>query len=190
MTPSYCSVQELWHAMQSGESPQLIDVREAAEYAAEHIENSLLVPLSRLDQEASRIERSRPAYVFCRTENRSREAAKRLRDAGFSRITVVEGGLTAWKENGYAVVRGRSGAWPLERQVRFGAGALVLSGVGLGACVHGGFYGLAGFVGAGLLFSGVTDTCGMAMVLTRMPWNRRSYSHGSKAPDPAEKQGT
>ena len=62
----------------------------------------------------------------------------------------------------------------LERQVRIVAGFLTLGGVVLGALVHPGFYGLSAFVGAGLMFAGITDWCGMAMVLARMPWNRRS----------------
>jgi len=62
----------------------------------------------------------------------------------------------------------------LERHVRIAAGSLVLFGVILGTWVHPGFYGLSAFVGAGLIFAGVTDWCGMAMVLAKMPWNQRS----------------
>jgi hypothetical protein len=61
----------------------------------------------------------------------------------------------------------------LERQVRIAAGSLVLLGVALGAFVSQWLYGLSAFVGAGLVFAGLTDTCGMGMLLARMPWNRR-----------------
>ena len=60
----------------------------------------------------------------------------------------------------------------LERQVRIAAGLLVLVAVTLGWLVHPAFLGLAAFVGAGLVFAGVTDTCGMGLLLARMPWNR------------------
>ncbi len=60
----------------------------------------------------------------------------------------------------------------LERQVRIAAGFLVFTGVILGATVNSSFYGLSGFVGAGLMFAGITDTCMMGMLIVRMPWNK------------------
>ena len=74
-------------------------------------------------------------------------------------------------EAGLPVVRGKK-AISLERQVRIAAGSLVLLGVLLGWLVHPAFIGLSAFVGAGLVFAGVTDTCGMGMMLARMPWNQ------------------
>jgi hypothetical protein len=83
------------------------------------------------------------------------------------------GGTDACCAAGVPVERDSSSrVWPIERQVRLVAGALVLVGVGLGAFVHAAGYGLAAFVGAGLTFAGVTDTCGMALLLGRCPWNR------------------
>jgi hypothetical protein len=61
----------------------------------------------------------------------------------------------------------------LERQVRITAGALVLGGVGLSVAAHPNWIWLSGFFGAGLMFAGITDTCGMGLMLARMPWNRR-----------------
>jgi len=69
------------------------------------------------------------------------------------------------------VVRGKKSI-PLERQVRIAAGFLVLLGAVLGFFVHPYFIGLSAFVGAGLMFAGITDTCGMALVLAKMPWNQ------------------
>ena len=62
----------------------------------------------------------------------------------------------------------------LERQVRIAAGFMVLGGVILGTWAHLGFYGISAFVGAGLMFAGITDWCGMAMVFAKMPWNQGS----------------
>jgi hypothetical protein len=50
---------------------------------------------------------------------------------------------------------------------------LVVIGVGLSFAIHPYFIGLSAFVGVGLIFAAVTDTCGMAMILARMPWNRQ-----------------
>ena len=81
---------------------------------------------------------------------------------------------------GLPVVRGKK-AVSLERQVRIAAGSLVVIGVALGLLVHPVLFGLSGFVGAGLVFAGVTDTCGMGMMLARMPWNRRGTTCAVRA---------
>jgi hypothetical protein len=88
-------------------------------------------------------------------------------------VRIVEGELQAWVAAGYPVERGTSRVWSLERQVRFAAGTGVLLGVGLAWMAHPWFIALTAFIGAGLVFSTVTDTCGMALMLARMPWNQR-----------------
>lgn len=151
----------------------LLDVCEPGEHEAAHIPGATNVPLSRLDAEAKGLD-PRQAYVLaCRSGKRARTAAERLNALGFTKVSVLEGGIQGWEAAGMPVVRG-SGVWSLERQVRTAAGALVLVGAALGTFVHPYAYGLSAFVGAGLVFAGVTDTCGMAMVLAKMPWNRGS----------------
>lgn len=86
-------------------------------------------------------------------------------------LLVIEGGIQALKQAGCSLSKGKSGVMPLERQVRIAAGVLVLLGVLLGTFLNAGFYGLSAFVGAGLIFAGITDTCAMGMLLARMPWN-------------------
>jgi rhodanese-related sulfurtransferase len=86
-------------------------------------------------------------------------------------VVCVEGGTDAWEQAGLPVVRGHK-VISLDRQVRMAAGLLVLLGVGLSFLVHPAFSALSAFVGAGLLFAGITDTCGMAMLLAKMPWNQ------------------
>jgi hypothetical protein len=87
----------------------------------------------------------------------------------------VSGSLQAWIAAGYSVERGTRRAWSLERQGRLVADTVVLLGVGLSWIVHSGFGALAAFIGAGLAFSAVTDTCGMALMLARLPWNQRPH---------------
>lgn len=148
----------------------LIDVRTPAEFEEVHVAFARNVPLDRLDPKALGADPSAPVYVVCQKGGRGQKACEKLAAAGFAGATNVEGGTVACVEAGLPVVRGRK-TISLERQVRIAAGSLVLLGVGLGF-VHPALFGIAGFVGAGLVFAGVTDTCGMGMVLARMPWNR------------------
>lgn len=160
----------------------VIDVRTPAEYDEVHAALARLTPLDSLNPEAIHRDRNpeEPLYVFCKSGNRARMACEKFVKAGFPNVVVVDGGVTAWAEAGLPVVRGERKVISLERQVRIAAGALVVLGVALGLTVHIAFVGLAAFVGAGLVFAGVTDTCGMAMVLAKMPWNgARGCSGGS-----------
>jgi rhodanese-related sulfurtransferase len=141
-----------------------------------HAEAARSVPLVRLDpgavMEARNGSRDKPLYVICRSGGRGRKAAERFHAAGFSNVVNVEGGTTAWEQAGLPVVRGKKAMMSLERQVRIAAGSLVVLGTALGAFVHPAFLGLPAFVGAGLVFAGLTDTCGMGTMLARMPWNQ------------------
>lgn len=157
----------------------LIDVRTPAEYAGCHAPAALLHPLSHLQPaEVARMAGDGPVHVVCRTGTRARHAAQRLLEAGVKNVAVVDGGMQAWEEAGLPIIQGRQ-TISLERQVRIAAGSLVLLGLTLGISVHPGFLGLSFFVGGGLIFAGITEWCGMGMLLARMPWNQ------SKAAEPA-----
>ena len=101
-------------------------------------------------------------------------------------VVNVEGGTLAWAEAGLPVVRGKK-AVSLERQVRIAAGSLVVLGAALSWLLHPAFIALSAFVGAGLIFAGVTDTCGMGMLLARMPWNQTTAPSSTCAVRPAAK---
>lgn len=153
----------------AGENVELIDVRTPAEFREIHVGFARNVPLDRLG--ASGLAEGGRIYVMCRSGNRGREACEKLfNDAGVD-VVNVEGGVLAWEEAGLPVIRGKK-TIPLDRQVRIAAGSLVLLGAVLSALVSVYWMALPAFVGAGLVFAGVTDTCGMAMLLARMPWNR------------------
>jgi rhodanese-related sulfurtransferase len=165
----------------------LLDVRTPAEFRELHAAGARNVPLDRLDPAA--VMRAReggePLYVICRSGSRGRQACAKFLAAGFPNVVNVEGGTLAWAECGLPVVRGRK-AISLERQVRITAGLLVLLGALLGWLVHPALAALSAFVGAGLVFAGVTDTCGMGLLLARMPWNRVKDTAG---PCGATKEG-
>jgi rhodanese-related sulfurtransferase len=167
------TVQHLQAAIAAGENLSLVDVRTPAEFAAEHIDGSRLVPLDRLSGPAltELAAESATQVLVCATGRRAGLAAEKLAAAGGALPRVLAGGLNAWIQAGHPVVRGK-GAISLERQVRITAGLLVLAGIALGSLVNPAFYALSGFVGAGLIFAGITDWCGMALLLARMPWNQ------------------
>jgi len=154
---------------------KLIDVRTPAEFGELHIEGSHLMPLDRLKPEEVK---GNECVIVCRSGKRASQAMEKLQAAGCENLRVLEGGVTAWEQAGLPVNRGKS-VMSLERQVRIAAGLLVLVSVVLGTWVHSGFYGIAAFVGAGLTFAGITDWCGMAMLLAKAPWNQRPGYSGS-----------
>jgi rhodanese-related sulfurtransferase len=175
------SPRQLHDRQQQGQSAAILDVRTPAEHAQIHVAGAHLEPLDRLD--GSRLAgvngfaKDQPIYLLCAAGTRAKKAAEQLEKAGFEQCIVVEGGITAWDHAGLPVVRGTSKVISLERQVRIAAGSIVLTGVILGTWVNPACYGLSAFVGCGLIFAGVTDWCGMAMLLAKMPWNQA----GSKA---------
>ena len=151
---------------------RLVDVREPGEHAGERIAGSELRPLSRFD--ASQIERGDGrVIVYCRSGKRSREAARQLVDAGWSHVEQLTGGIESWKAAGLPVEGDAGAPISLERQVRIAAGSLVAIGTALGWFVTPWALILPAFVGCGLVFAGVTDTCGMGMLLARLPYNQR-----------------
>ncbi len=165
---------ELDQLRQRGVPIDLIDVRTPAEFREIHANIARNVPLDRLDARKIAAGRSGPAdkpmYVICRSGKRGDQACQQLEQAGLQVVNVA-GGTLAWEQSGLPVIRGKK-TISLERQVRIAAGALVLLGVVLGFLLHPAFFALSAFVGAGLIFAGVTDTCGMGMLLARMPWNQ------------------
>ena len=175
---STISPKQLSELRKSGQEVELLDVRTPVEFREVHVEFATNVPLDRLEPDTVKRDRNgsseRPLYVICRSGNRADQACQKLEAAGVPSVNV-EGGTLAWDAAGLPVVRGKK-AISLERQVRIAAGFLVLLGATLGYFVHPAWIGLSAFVGAGLMFAGITDTCGMAMMLARMPWNQVSLS--------------
>jgi rhodanese-related sulfurtransferase len=162
--------------IESGKLIELLDVRTPAEFSRVHAVGARSVPLDELDAAAVAVghrDADDPIYVICQAGQRAAKACQRLQEAGVTRVYSVEGGTVAWEQAGLPVVRGSGKVISLERQVRIGAGSLVLLGLTLAWTTHWGFLGIPAFVGAGLIFAGITDYCGMAMLLAKMPWNRR-----------------
>ena len=148
----------------------VIDVREPMEYAAGHIAGSLNVPLGRITQADLP---QGPLVLVCHSGNRSAKALAALQQQGHPHpLGDLEGGVPSWQQAGYGVRKLKGAPLPLMRQVQIAAGSLVLLGVLLSQLVNPAWIWLAGFVGAGLTFAGISGFCGMARLLAVMPWNR------------------
>ena len=160
-----------------GKPLEIIDVRTPVEFRELHVEGACSVPLDRLDPPTVIGGRNgdspEPLYVICQSGSRAKQACEKFASAGFPNVVLVEDGTPAWQQAGGPVVRGKK-AVSLERQVRIVAGFLVLLGAGLALTIDLWFILLSAFIGAGLMFEGITDTCGMGMLLARMPWNQVS----------------
>lgn len=158
------------------EGARLIDVRTPAEYRSIHAAGAEHHELSRLNEDyithtllAEGPEK--PLLILCNSGKRAAQAARLLEGKTRAPVVVVEGGTTLWDELRLPVEKGRA-VMSLERQVRIAAGSLVLIGALAGFFVHSAFLVVPALVGAGLVFAGATDTCGMALLLAKMPWNR------------------
>jgi rhodanese-related sulfurtransferase len=158
--------------MAKGQAVQLIDVRTPVEFEEIHAAPARNVPMDRLDAEQFRSARGERLFLICKSGTRGQQACEKLVACGIEDVANVSGGTDEWNKAGLPVVRGRK-TMSLERQVRIAAGALTLIGAILSLTVHPYCAGISAFVGAGLVFAGLNDTCGMALILARMPWNQR-----------------
>lgn len=169
------SPEELAALCQQGECIELVDVRSPAEFRSLHAEPARNIPLDQLRGAAlaDLVQRSaqRTVYVICQKGGRGQSACEKLLAAGAQRIANVGGGTAAWAAAGLPVVRGQA-AMSVERQVRIALGAITLAGAVLALTVHPAFVWVCALMGASLIFSGVTDFCGMALILAKAPWNR------------------
>jgi glyoxylase-like metal-dependent hydrolase (beta-lactamase superfamily II)/rhodanese-related sulfurtransferase len=167
---SRTNVDALASALGRADAPLVVDVRLPAEYAAVHLEPSVSIPLDELARRRAELPHDRELVLVCRTGARARLATAQL---GGYRTRVLEGGLVAWQEAGHPVIEGKP-HMSLERQVRVAAGTLACIGGVLAVAVSPWFGLLPAFIGAGLVYAGITDRCGMAMVLAKLPYNRRA----------------
>ncbi|MFJ3877088.1 rhodanese-like domain-containing protein [Streptomyces sp. NPDC090077] len=155
----------------------VVDVRTPAEFATGHLPDALNVPFDRIARSAPELRKAaadKSLLVVCSSGARSDKAVTELAVHGIP-ASGLTGGTRAWAAAGHRLERPAGPAravWAMERQVRFTAGGLVLTGLLLGLLVHPAVQLLSAAVAAGLVFSAVTDTCGLAVLLGRLPFNR------------------
>lgn len=176
MTIKHIPPAEAFALMSHGAT--LVDIREGDEHARESIPGAVHHALSSIERRPLKVD---GAVIFhCRSGNRTiANAARLVAAAPGAKVHLLEGGLEAWRDAGLPTRKDPRQPIEIMRQVQIGAGSLVVAGVALGALVHPGFYGLSAFVGAGLVFAGVSGFCGMAKVLALAPWNRAAATPAS-----------
>jgi rhodanese-related sulfurtransferase len=173
---------ELSNQLRSQPAPQLIDVREYAEFAGGRITGAMLVPLAELRSRAASLDPKRPVVLVCHSGNRSAQGCQQLCELGFENVIQLAGGMLAWRQAGLPIEKDARAPWALERQVRLVAGSLVLTGLAL-AHFWPNAIALTWFVGAGLVIAALTNSCLMGMLLAKLPWNRPSSSSNIAAPN-------
>jgi Rhodanese-related sulfurtransferase len=151
----------------------VIDIRGADEYAREHIPGAKNISLDAISPDTLAFAHNQKVIFHCRSGMRTSANAQRLAEAVKAEAFILAGGIDAWKKEQHPVVKDAAQPLELQRQVQIGAGFLALTGCVLGLTISPKFHYLSGFVGAGLLFAGITGFCGMAKILMHMPWNKR-----------------
>ncbi|AGN17663.1 hypothetical protein J433_10937 [Corynebacterium glutamicum MT] len=151
----------------------IIDVRTSHEFSNLHIRGSYNVPLTTLAEHSEEIASRVGEHVVlvCQSGIRAGQAQQKLAPLGISTVAVLEGGINSFAKTDGDVVRGTQ-VWDIERQVRFAAGSLVLAGLAGGKFLSPKVRALSGIIGAGLTFSGVSNTCAMGKALSALPWNK------------------
>lgn len=169
------SINELAERMKSGFKPRLLDVRSPAEYSRIHAQGACLIPADELNREtiaSAQLDDDQPVYVLCHSGSRAAAACEKLSKLGVKNAIKIDGGTVAWEKAALPVIKDQHKVMSIERQVRIAAGTLVLFGVILSWLIHPWFAGLSAFVGAGLIFAGITNFCGMGILISKLPWNR------------------
>jgi rhodanese-related sulfurtransferase len=165
---------ELQNSLQSGKNISLIDVRTPIEHEEMHIEGSHLMPLDQLDPAAvkSASSSAEQCVLICRGGKRAEQAYQKLQAAGCSNLAILDGGVLAWEAKGLPLQRTERKVLPLMRQVQLTIGLLALTGSILAMTMHKNFALLPAFLGCGLTLAGSTGWCGLAILLSKMPWNK------------------
>lgn len=170
--PATLDAASLRELIDSGRAPRLLDVRTPAEFETSHIPGSYNVPLDLLKEhrEELRNHLDEDVVLVCRTGARATQAEQALAGVGLPNLKVLNGGIMAWQAANAPIKQGAP-RWDLERQVRLVAGSVVLASVA-GSVFVPQLKWVAGFIGAGLTFAAVTNTCAMGMMLSKLPYNR------------------
>jgi rhodanese-related sulfurtransferase len=173
--------QQVQQDLQTGKRVALIDVRTPVEHEEMHIPGSRLMPLDKLDPAAVKAAASgtESCVLICRSGKRAGQAFEKLRAAGCENLVILEGGVTDWEAAGLPLERSTRKHLPLMRQVQLIIGVLALTGSILALTVDRNFAIIPAILGAGLTMAGSTGWCGLAILLSKMPWNKVECGGGN-----------
>ena len=172
---------QLRQSLESGKKIALIDVRTPVVHEEMRISGSRLMPLDQIDPAAvkSAAAEAGQCVLICRSGKRAETAFQKLQAAGCDKLAILDGGVLAWESAGLPLERTQRNALPLMRQVQLIIGLLALAGSVLALTVHKNFALIPAFLGCGLTMAGATGWCGLAILLSKMPWNKVQCSGGS-----------
>ena len=182
MTTSPISPQQAQDKLNAG--AELLDVREFPEWLQRHVPGATLIPLGDVQKNPQCAALADEVVVMCRSGKRAGQAAQSLAEAGVATPFVIEGGIEAWQSAGLPTQKAQGGPISMERQVRIGAGALVLLGLLVPR-----LRAISWFVPCGLIFAGLTDWCGMGKLLAKAPWNRPHGDEKARSLRESNKKG-
>jgi rhodanese-related sulfurtransferase len=170
--PAILNAADLRGLLDSANPPRILDVRTPGEFEGVHIAGAYNVPLDLLREHSDEIRTHLDDHVVlvCRSGQRATQAEQTLHDTGLTNVHILDGGMNSWEANGFSVKRGAQ-RWDLERQVRLVAGSIVALSI-LASIFVPGFKWVAFFIGSGLVFAAVSNTCMMGMLLAKLPYNR------------------
>jgi rhodanese-related sulfurtransferase len=170
--PAILNAADLRGLLDSANPPRILDVRTPGEFEGVHIAGAYNVPLDLLREHSDEIRTHLDDHVVlvCRSGQRATQAEQTLHDTGLTNVHILDGGMNSWEANGFSVRRGAQ-RWDLERQVRLVAGSIVALSI-LASIFVPGFKWVALFIGSGLVFAAVSNTCMMGMMLAKLPYNR------------------
>ncbi|WP_191559407.1 sulfurtransferase TusA family protein [Metabacillus idriensis] len=94
--PNVINNDQLETKLEANENIVVLDVRETAEYAFNHIPNAISIPLGELANRLEDLNKEDEIYVVCRTGNRSDLAAQKLAKNGFTNVINVVPGMSQW----------------------------------------------------------------------------------------------
>ena len=166
--------KQVQQQIESGARVALIDVRTPVEHDEMRIAGSLSMPLDALDASAVKAAASgaESCVIVCRSGKRAEQAYQKLQAAGCEKLVILDGGVLAWESAGLPLEHSAHNRLPLMRQVQLIIGVLALTGSVLALTVNKNFALLPAFLGAGLTMAGATGWCGLAILLSKMPWNK------------------
>jgi len=170
----HITAEEAKELIESGGCSLLVDVRSHAEFRASHVPGAHNIPLDELGEKIGDEvkDKDQTLYLMCSCGNRSGKGCEEMEEMGYHNVISIEGGIIEMKRLGMKIIEEEHHVMSIERQVRITAGSLVLIGLILGFLVHPGYFAISAFIGMGLVFAGITNTCGLGLLLARMPWNK------------------
>lgn len=170
---AFIDADVLAEQLASERPPHLIDVRTPGEFASCHIPGACNIPLDILRKQRSEITRclTGPVVLVCQSGQRAEQACRCFGEIGVAETHVLRGGMAAWQQAGQPIQDDGIQRWALERQIRLVAGSIVLGSTLLSTVLPRAKW-VAGFIGAGLTFAALTNTCAMGALLSKLPYNR------------------